>query len=106
MDISSWMVDTISVASPTGAADQYGQPVFAAARSVDCRLERINKLFVEADGNERYARHRIACDQELTWEDVFWLPGEDTATVASKRPLSVTQASTKYGAYTEWEVML
>ena len=106
MDISTWMIDSISVASPDGTRDEYGQPNYAAARTVACRLERVNKRFVEADGNERYARHRIACDQELTWEDAYWLPGEDTESVPSKRPMAVTQASTKDGAYTIWEVLL
>jgi len=106
MDISSWMIDNITVASPTGAVDGYGQPVYATARTVACRLEYSRKLVTEPNGNEIEAKHRISTDQEITWEDLIWLPGEDSDTAPSKRPLVIERASTKSGAYTIWEARL
>ena len=106
MNIESWMVDTIYVASSSGSLDGYGKPSYATARAVSCRVEG-NSRVIPGEQNEQQANHRIATLDEIKSDDKIWLPGDSTSDASlSKRPILITTATVKDGSQRLWEVFL
>jgi hypothetical protein len=106
LPVSRLLTDTITVSTRTGLSGS-GDPLWSASTTLSARVERVDKLVVDATGTEVRAQHRIATTTELDREARVWLPGDDTGDAdAARRPILVTKASTPSAGTTLWEVLL
>jgi hypothetical protein len=105
MNISSWLVDTITIASASGTVTSSGRRNYDAQRTINVRLEHGTKLVADQQGAESEYEHVFAVDQEVKPTDRIWLPGDDTSG-EHRSPIKIKRASTKPGSYTIWQVYL
>lgn len=78
MNIDSWLKDTITVASMTGA-DGYGQPTYGEQRSIKCCVEDKLQKVVNASGQEVMSNTEIVCLENIGLQDRIWLPDVEKA---------------------------
>ena len=106
MNIDSWLTDTITVASRIGA-DSYGQPTYGAQVAIPARVESKLTLMLSAQGANLNSDHVIVTTTLINPDDQIWLPGDDIAQSAkARRPLKITNAYVKSGAFTLYETYL
>ena len=96
MNIDSWLVDTITVQARTGV-DGDGNVLFATEVQVKARVEDSQELFVDADGNERRANHKVATLSEIPVGSHVWLDPADFPAGQPERPLKRMHARNKAG---------
>jgi hypothetical protein len=100
------MTDTVYIKSYDGTRQNSGDPNFGAQTSIAARAERIQKLVMAADGNEKMSESRIISESEIVITDMVWPPWTDeTDDNDSKQPIAVGRASTP-GGYTLYEAWL
>jgi hypothetical protein len=106
MDVSGWLVSTITTA-PLSSFDSTGAPSYGAQVTLPCRIELGQKLVRSKDGAEVVSSHRVYVVAQIGIEDAIWLPGDSTSdpTVA-KYPLNITAAYDKAGNVLYWRVDL
>lgn len=103
MNVSSWLNETINVAtrSSLGAG---GAPTYNAAAPVKARHEYDVRTVRAADGTERQVEHHVTTVGEINPEDRVWMPGDSTSNVnLAKRPVRIQEGKDKAGNTTHWE---
>lgn len=99
MNLSSWFIHTVQVASVTGSLDAYGKATYAAPRAVKCRHERQNRRVTSSTGVDTVSNDVIYTSEPLRVDDRIWLPGFNSAQVeGSRKPLAVKDAVNKWGS--------
>lgn len=101
MNLASWFIHTIYVASVTGTPDAYGTPTYAAPRAVKCRHQSQNRRVTASNGVDTVSNDVIYTAEPLRVDDRIWLPGFNSAQVeGSRKPLVVGTATNKWGSET------
>lgn len=105
MNIAAWLINTITVASRTGA-DSYGMATYGSQVSVPARVE--NRLTLALGGNPNLnSEHVIVTTTLINPDDRIWLPGDNTSdSTQARRPLKINNASTRDGGYVVYETYL
>lgn len=102
MSLSTWMRDTITVASQTGVGTA-GDPSYGTQRTVKARIV----TETAAGPAENPSQTVVYCESELLITDRIWLPGADTTkAAASLRPQSVSRARDKAGGRVLYKAQL
>lgn len=103
MDISSWMVDTITVAPRTGA-DSYGMPTYGAQVTASARIEQGLRLVVNSRGADLLASSWVTTTFLINPDDKVWFNTDDpTQDQQARRPLAIKNAETKNTGYIIYE---
>lgn len=106
MNISSWLKQTISVASVT-SVDSGGKLIYGAPRQVAARVNPSRRMVRKANGDEVQSSHRVYALEEIRINDRVWLPGLSSATVeGSKVPLAISAPDDKAMVKTLYQVDL
>jgi hypothetical protein len=106
VSLSSWMVQTIGLASVTGV-DAYGKSSYQTPRTVKARVQPQRRMVTTSSGAEAMSNHLIYTEVPVLLTDRVWLPGESTASAeASRVPISVTTSLDKSGSRTLYKVEL
>lgn len=104
MNIDSWLVDTITVASRTGR-DAAGDPSFGAQSEVRCRVENKRELIERQDGTQQEVDFSIATTTEIQVGDRVWLPGANPGNDSeAKQAVLVKSATIKDGTFRLYEL--
>lgn len=102
MSISSWLVDTVTVASQTGA-NASGDPSYTAQRTVRARVVEGR----EAGRSQNPPATVVYAEEQLLVTDRLWLPGTTTTKASdARRPTLVTRARDLRGARVLWKATL
>lgn len=97
--ITSWLVDTITIAAPSGVSN-YGDPTFGAQSTLSARVEKKESIVLDINGNERRVAWQVASLTAIALNSRVWLPGDDTAdNTEARRPVSIESATTKPSTY-------
>ena len=92
------LTDTVTMASEASISG-YGDPVFGAQSTIAARVEPTHEIIIGTDGNSYKASHKIATEDEVTYTDRLWVPGDATGDVtAGRRPLRIDYATFPGGA--------
>jgi len=106
MNITSWLNQTIYVATKTGV-DAFGNPTWGAPTAVKARVEGRMQRVVDTSGVEVVSDKQILTLTQIGQEDRIWLPGEDTSDTSKARiPKAIAEAPAKDGATQFWQVYL
>jgi hypothetical protein len=111
MNLSRWLVHTITVQEPTTrAGSAYGDIAWKNPCRVKARVERTTTRVKNGDGDEVISTHRVIVSSFIDERARFWLPsinGEPADDVdeieASRTPLTVQGATTRAGTRGHWE---
>lgn len=106
MSIARVLRQTAYVASVT-STDSRGNPVYGTPEARRVRVERSQRMVMNARGEESPSSHRLWCLEAINLTDRVWLPGESTSSAeASHLPLAVTAVSDFAGSKTLYRVDL
>lgn len=98
MNLASWMVSTVYVASVTGK-DSNGRLTYETPRAIKARVEQSRRLLRKANGDEVQGTHRIYSLDAIQVTDRVWLPGQNQAVVEGSRvPVALTASNNKSGS--------
>lgn len=99
MNLSSWLVHTVSIASVTGKSS-HGDPSFEAARTISARVQYDTQMVRRANGQETASNAQVFSTSPILVTDRIWLPGVATTDTLAKVPLSVSATPDKWGNVT------
>lgn len=108
MNISAFLVDSISWASYTGPqSGSKGDPAYGSPSTIKARVERGGFFVTTSSGEEISSSVRIAVVEDVKIGDRIWLAGADTATSSESRTVrQVERAFDGRGAYAFSQVYL
>ena len=100
MNLSPSFRDTITIQSVSGVTGNYGDPAYAATRTILVK-QQSNSTFIEnSDGNMVRAEHLMLTDQPISITDLIWPSGADPAQANQGRTvLKVTSDTVPSGQY-------
>ena len=105
MNISEWLIDSVTRAPRTGYAN--GSATYGSQVTIKARVEHIHKLVIGADKNEVLSNHRFVTLAACNLSDRIWLPGDNIAEpTAARKILDIHRATDKLGTVTHYEVYL
>lgn len=102
MNIDSWLVDTVYIASPSGVTKD-GYLSYGTPAAVNCRLEKTTNFFIDAEKNEIRTDNIIVTTTELTMETRIWESSSFSDINDSKQIQKIQSAKIKNGGYTIYE---
>lgn len=106
MSLARILRESAYVASVT-STDSRGNPVYGTPSVRKVRVERSQRMVMNARGEETPSSHRLWCLSPIALTDRVWLPGANTASAeASHLPLSVSAVSDFGGSRTLYRVDL
>jgi hypothetical protein len=101
---SGWLVDTIIVAVRAGV-NKDGDVTFADPVQMSARVEDNHELFVDADGNERRANHKVVTLDEVPPGSHVWLSPALYPSEQPETPLKRKHARNKSGMHGHHETL-
>lgn len=106
MDFTSWLVDTITVAAPSGVSN-YGDPTFGASSTLAARVQSKRQIIKARDGEEIISDHVIYTANAIAPDSRVWLPGDDTGDAnEARRVLATYETHDKPGAVVLYKTLL
>lgn len=106
MNLDSWFIDTVTYAAPGGSLDSFGQPVRSAQTTILARVEAGSREML-GQQNQLVQITKIFAASVIPVDSQVWLPGDDVSDVSKcHRVLAVENASTKYGDFTLYKMLL
>lgn len=106
MSLARILRESAYVASVT-STDSRGNPVYGTPALRRVRVERSQRMVMNARGEESPSSHRLWCLEPIALTDRVWLPGETTSSAeASHLPLAISAVSDFVGSKTLYRVDL
>lgn len=106
MDLTAWMVDSVTVAAPSGVSN-YGDLSFGSQSTVAARVQQTTEMIRDASGSELQATHIVYTESAIALESRVWLSGADTGDADAARVVRATnQTHDRPGGQTLYKAWL
>lgn len=102
--LDAWLIHTVK-RQPQAGTTGYGDPAWGLAEDVPARAEYHTGMARKGDDTIAFD-HRIFTTTPIAITDRLWLPGDYPDTTKARRPVAVSQSTTRDGGTTLYTVLI